>query len=374
MEPGFLSRLVRAVLPGGAMFLAATACAAGVPSGGGLDGVRGGAFGPRPGDRWTLSVQRVVADFGEARRRGAAGWNLEMLGMSEAERTATAGIKGPVVVGVLDTGVDARCPALAGMLAPGLDFVGEEVVRDRQPPVAYTGLDGNGHGTHVAGILAAVAGSASVRILPIKAMDLSGAGEDDRIARAIDAARTWQGASGERVRILNLSIGGRTLSERLGAALRAAHAAGITIVAASGNRGRGLDFPACLSQVLAVGATTADEGLATYSNRGPVLAFVALGGDVNVPVWSAWPMHVVASDLGVSRPQTRDGGMMGTSMAAPHVAGLAARLLARRPDMGHAELGRELGRYLVDLGPPGPDAWFGAGLPLWSHVPADGRR
>ncbi|MBM3258457.1 MAG: S8 family serine peptidase [Candidatus Sericytochromatia bacterium] len=245
-----------------------------------------------------------------------------MRGMFEAECAATSRFKGPVVIGVLDTGVDARHHSLAGVLASGLDFVGE----------------------------------------------------DDRIARAVDAARKWQGSAGERVRILNLSIGGRTLSERLGGALRAAHAAGITIVAAFGNRGRGLDFPACLPEVLAVGATTADEGLAACSNRGPGLAFVAPGGDVNVPVWSAWPIHVGASDLGVAQPQTRDGGMMGTSMAAPHVAGLAARLLARRPDLGQAELRRELGRYLVDLGPPGPDAWFGAGLPLWSHVPADGRR
>lgn len=374
MEPCFLSRLVRAVLPGGAMVLMTTACGLDVPSGGGSDGVRGGASGPRPGERWTLSGYRVQADFGEARRRGALGWNLEMLGLAEDERKASRGISSPVVVGVLDTGVDDRHPALTGVVLPGLDFVGEEVVRDRQPPVTYTGRDGNGHGTHVAGILAAVAGTASIRILPIKAMDMSGSGEDERIARAVDAATSWRDGSGARVRILNLSIGGRTMSERLGQALRAATAAGIVVVAAAGNRGRGLDFPACLPEVLAVGATTADEGLAAYSNRGPGLAFVAPGGDAGVPVWSAWPTHVVASDLGSPSPQTRDGGMMGTSMAAPHVAGLAARLLARQPTLGATELGRELGRYRVDLGPPGPDAWFGAGLPLWTTAPADGRR
>jgi len=76
VELGFLLRLVRAVLPGGAMVLAATACGVGVPSGGGLDGVRGGAFGSRPGDRWTLAGQWVSADFGEPCRRGAVGWNL----------------------------------------------------------------------------------------------------------------------------------------------------------------------------------------------------------------------------------------------------------------------------------------------------------
>ncbi|MEB3298077.1 MAG: S8 family serine peptidase [Candidatus Sericytochromatia bacterium] len=351
----------------------ALGCSHSLPSGGGIDGVWGGAARPRPDEGWSIAGRRVAQVFGEARTHGGPGWNLEALGLP-AEGRAEGAVIRPVIAAVLDTGVDGRHPELGPVVLPGLDLVGREISDKQRPPVAYTGLDGNGHGTHVAGILTAVAGSGSVRILPVKAMDMTGGGEDQRIAQAVEAVISWVGPGGERVRILNLSIGGRTMSDRLAEALRGAARAGILLVAAAGNRGRGLDFPACLPEVLAIGATTLDDTLAPYSNRGPGMAFVAPGGDEDIPVWSTWPTYVVAGDLGRNRPQVLDGGMMGTSMAAPHVAGLAARLLARQPDLTSAALTRELRKRVTDLGPPGPDAWFGLGLPLWTAAPATGKR
>jgi thermitase len=224
-----------------------------------------------------------------------------------------------VTVAVVDTGVDAGAVDLAGQLdSHGWDFVGE----DDDP------ADENGHGTHVTGTIAALAGNRigvagvapEARVLPIRALDVNGNGDDSTIAEAFDYA------GDEGAPIVNASLGGTGTSRTIDDAI-AAHPGTLYVVAAGNshaNNDASAVFPCTspLPNVLCVGASDNRDARASYSNYGAT----------TVDVFA--PGSLIDSTL-------RGGGygfMNGTSMASPHVAGAAALALAADPAATTAEL------------------------------------
>jgi subtilisin family serine protease len=229
---------------------------------------------------------------------------------------------------VLDSGVDPRHPDLAAKLLPGASFLHVDPAPipagSTCPPNA--GVDDDfGHGTHVAGIAAAatdnglgVAGIGwQTRLLPVKVLDCTGNGSDAQVIAGID----W--AVGQRAWVINLSFGGPGQSDVLDAAIDRARRAGVLVVAAAGNGATDVPFyPAASPGALAVTATDQqDRFAASFSNRGSYVGLAAPGVDIV----STYPTYMEPVGYRV---------MSGTSMAAPHVSGVAALLLSRHPEYG----------------------------------------
>ena len=177
--------------------------------------------------------------------------------------------------------------------------------------------DDYGHGTHVAGIAAAAANNGvgitgiapGAQIMPVKVLDQYGNGWYSDIA----AGMVYAVDNGAQ--IINLSLGGSESSQSLRAAVDYAQAHGVLVVAATGNTGGAVLYPAAYESVLAVAATDQNDQVAYFSNRGSQVDVAAPG----VEIYSTWPW--------------RDGYFTksGTSMAAPHVSGVAALIWSKQP-------------------------------------------
>lgn len=266
-------------------------------------------------------------------------WNMDIIEAPEAWGYTT----GPgVLIAVLDSGADLDHPDLAGKLRTDIDwdFVNGDA----------TAEDDNGHGTHVSGIAAAVTdnglGVAGVgwdaHILPLKVLNESGAGWDTDIAAAIRYAAD-HGAD-----VINMSIEGASACPTiLQEAVDYAYARGVVLVAAAGNSPSTPDpevFPANCAHVLGVAATTSSDVLASYSNPGNHVSVAAPGSYI----YSTW--------IGGGY-----GSMSGTSMATPHVAGLAALVLARFPYYTPDQAASAILDNAVDKGAAGWDTSYGCG-------------
>lgn len=289
------------------------------------------------------------------------GWNLKLV---KASGSLSFSGGNDVVVAVVDTGADLNQPQLAGKLLPMLDLVGSDKFSYQGQRHDYTGLDGNGHGTHVAGIVAGMFGSTPCKILPVKSIPNSGVGEDRTIAAGIRSAVDWRDPArpSRRVRVVNLSVGGKTKSRVLQEAIDYAINNNVLVVVSAGNDAMGVAYPACAAGVVAVSATNYYDQLSSYSNHGPELSVAAPGGDDDYPVESTWPSYLTASDYrkGILTVHTTQG-MMGTSMAAPHVSGAAGMLFAASPGASATQIKNRLESWVNDIGPIGPDAYFGCG-------------
>jgi serine protease len=285
-----------------------------------------------------------------------------------------------VVVAVLDTGVAysdrgrfVRSPDLRGdRFERGYDFVD----RDRYPQ------DVNGHGTHVASTIAesidngvGVTGLAfGAKIMPVRVLDRNGEGNSAAIARGI------RFAARRRVDIINLSfefgatVQARQIPEILDA-IRDARRNGVLVIGASGNAAAAsVAYPARAHDVLSVGATTEHGCLAEYSNEGPTLDLVAPGGGLDAPLArdpNCRPLDNTGRDIvqltfaASVRSFGLPGNYEGTSMAAPHVSGTAALVIASGvlgADPSPAAIEARLKATARDLGTPGPDVHYGAGL------------
>jgi subtilisin family serine protease len=243
-----------------------------------------------------------------------------------------------VVVAVLDTGVYAHTE-LAGALLPGQNFTGS-------PGGALDTTDRYGHGTHVSGTIAADAGSDvegvayGVKILPVKVLGDTGGGWDSWAADGI----LWAADHGADV--INMSLSGAGYSSLEASAISYARSKGVTVIAAAGNdNSSALRSPAGLPGVIAVSAVDQSEDKAWFSNYGPSVDLAAPG----VSILSTYLDDTVAY-------------MSGTSMASPHVAGVAALVKGAAPGLTPDQVEEALEAGVTDLGAPGRDDVFGYGL------------
>jgi len=260
---------------------------------------------------------------------------------------ATTGSHG-VLVAVLDTGIDYAHPDLAANYQSG----GLNWAYNNSDP-----RDDFGHGTHCAGIIAAsinnslgVAGLAQVRIMAEKVLDSGGGGNWEWLAQGIIHA-TDQGA-----RVISMSLGGGEDSGLVHDAVRYAYSHGVLLVAAAGNSAsRVKSYPAAYDEVVAVAAIDEYDNPAAFSNWGEWIELAAPGVDI----YSTMPTyHVTMNDYGFSQNYA---SMSGTSMACPHVSGVAALVLTKYSNMSVEHLRMHL-RYTVDdLGDPGFDLHYGYG-------------
>lgn len=277
-----------------------------------------------------------------------------------------------IVVAVIDTGVAYenyreggkryyKAPDLANTsFVPGWDFVNN----DSHPN------DDNSHGTHVAGTIAqstnnsiGVTGVAfGASLMPIKVLDRNGYGTYANVADGI----RWAVDHGAKV--INLSLGGSSPASYLEEAVAYAYNNGVTVVAAAGNDGLStISYPAAYDNyVIAVGATRYDETLAYYSNYGPSLDVVAPGGDTRVDQnGDGYGDGVLQNTFNPNTKNTADFGYwfsQGTSMATPHVSGIAALLLANGNATTPDQVRAALQSTAKDLGAAGRDDTYGYGL------------
>jgi subtilisin family serine protease len=272
-------------------------------------------------------------------------WGLDMVESDAAHQTDRGS---GAVVAVVDSGVDAGHPDLQGRLLPGHDFVDND----------DTPQDGNGHGTHVTGIIAANAGNGvgvssvapGAKVMPIRVLDNNGDGDVARVVEGIDYAVS-HGAE-----VINLSLGPDVplvgSDDSYSAAIDRALDRGVIVVAAAGNDGvPTCEQPSGQGRLLCVGSVDKRGMRSFFSSFGQGLGVTAPGGS-SVPVQgedilSTW----------------NDGGyetLAGTSQAAPHVSGVAA-LLVSKGLRGQAAVKRILATAR-DAGTPGPDPQYGAGI------------
>jgi serine protease len=272
-------------------------------------------------------------------------WHLQRVGAEAAWRyTCGQGVTVAVVdtgVACFDKGPFSRGTDLGGTRCEG----GWNFVDDS--PEAY---DDHGHGTHVAGTIAQTThndvGTAGLAfcatLMPVKVLNRQGFGTVAAVAEGI------RYAADAGAQIVNLSLGGPIRSRILEAAVEHALAKGVVVVAAAGNTGRSVGWPAAYSGVVAVSASDADDAIAWFSSRGPQVSIAAPG-------------------VAVTQQTVCNGGrdrceifatFNGTSMAAPHVAGVAAMIEALGVTDGEA-----VRAVLASTARPmGDSDLFGAGI------------
>lgn len=275
-------------------------------------------------------------------------WALEAVGAPDAWDVRTGS---ETQVAVIDDGIDATRPDLVGRVSDGRDTLAGRRI------AAGANSDRGGHGTAVSGIIAATGDNGEelvgvdwgATIVPYRVADAAGCIPDQAVADAIiDAADRG-------VEVINMSIGGPGVTAVLSEAVRYAADAGVIQIAAAGNEaddGSAPSYPAAFREVIAVGASTRDDRLAEYSNRGDYLHLVAPGGDGS---------GTAAGDVSVLAERDDRAAWSGTSFSAPLVAGAVSLYLGEYPQATADDVGIALAGSAVDLGDPGWDPSFGYG-------------
>ena len=323
----------------------------------------------RPDVAYALAIpraqaQRIPNDEGYSRQ-----WGLAAIRAAEAWDVITGTRE--IVIAVVDTGVDLSHPDLAAQVwtnpgevpGNGLDDDGNGKVDDVHgwhfyqicsSTECYAMEDANvqddhHHGTHVAGVAAAatdnrmgVAGVAwGARIMPVKVLGSDGEGWYDDIVRGILYA------ADNGARIINLSLGGPDPFPPLQEALAYARARGALSVAATGNKSEPVYYPAAYPEAMAVAATDSSDARGSFSNYGPAVSVAAPGVGVESTL-----------------PGGQYGLLTGTSVAAPHVAGLAALIWSLHPDYSASQVQRTIELSASDVNAaalPGRDHQLGWG-------------
>lgn len=297
------------------------------------------AVAQQPPD-WNIPPGEVAKAVLRAEAAGeVTPWGIARLAAPGAWAKGLTG-KG-VIVAVLDTGIDASHPDLKSRIGKTASFTGEPF------------RDGNGHGTHCAGTIAASKDSSGVvGIAPEatlyggKVLTDGGSGSVTGIAKGID----WAVAEGADV--ISMSLGGPGADSWTKPAVQRANAAGVIVVAAAGNDGPGgntTGYPGSYPECVCVAAVDAADAVARFSSRGSPVFIAAPGVDV----LSTYPGNRVAT-------------LDGTSMATPHVAGLAALWVQANPGIAKKDRPAAFKAWLAgnakDLGPAGRDVAYGYGV------------
>ena len=268
-------------------------------------------------------------------------WNIDRV---DAEISWTISTGDPVKVGVIDTGIDLSHPDLKD----NIKQPGYNAINPLKSP-----NDDNGHGTHVAGIIAALNNSIGVigvgpniDLYAIKVLNASGSGYLSDVIEGLD----WAVNNG--MQVVNMSLGTSQDVQSFHDAIVNAYNAGVTIVAAAGNSGGAVSYPAAYPEVIAVSATDINDQVPSWSSRGPEVDLSAPG----VNIYSTYKGQSYAT-------------LSGTSMAAPHVTGAAALIIGtKKCDLNldsvctPAEVQQRLEQTAIDLGTPGKDNLYGSGL------------
>ncbi|MDZ4655649.1 MAG: S8 family peptidase [Coriobacteriia bacterium] len=271
-------------------------------------------------------------------------WGIDRINADEAWAITTGD---PVKVAIVDTGIDTTHPDLAANVMGGMSAV--NYTRK------YT--DDNGHGTHVAGIVAALDNSIGVvgvgpdiDLYAVKVLNRKGSGYISDIIEGLDWCQSAE------MDVVNMSLGTGVYLQSFHDAVNSLYESGVVVVAAAGNDGNdsAVNYPAAFPEVIAVGATTQTDTLAYFTCTGPEVELSAPGSNI----YSTY----------------KNGGyatLSGTSMASPHVTGAAALVLTRPIDESEddgdrkwdpAEVRARLRAKAEDLGIAGRDPGFGYGL------------
>lgn len=268
-------------------------------------------------------------------------WGISRI---EASSVHAAGYNGTGVnVSVIDTGIDYTHPDLAKNYKGGWDFVNN----DNNP------MDDNGHGTHCAGVIAAVDNDEGVigvapgaNLYALKVLNRQGSGTISNIISAIE----W--SIDNNIKIISMSLGSDYYSLTLKSACDNAETAGILLVAAAGNDydaavSDTVDYPGGYGSVIAVAATEDQNNRAWFSSTGPAVELAAPGVNIYSTYWSRGSTYK---------------NLSGTSMACPHVAGTAALVWAAHPELNNYGVRAKLANTATDLGASGRDTQYGFGL------------
>ncbi|MFX3675264.1 MAG: S8 family serine peptidase [Paenisporosarcina sp.] len=280
-------------------------------------------------------IQKIERDVLVRTNGQVQDWGIQSINAPLAWETGYTG-KG-VKIAVIDSGIS---PHEDLVIAGGQSFV--------DYTTSY--YDDHGHGTHVAGIIAAkdngigVKGVASeAELYAVKVMNKEGESYLSNLIAGVD----W--AISNDMDIINMSLGAQVDSTAFHNIIDEAYSKGMLIVAAAGNDGTGsgdtVDYPARYSSVIGVGAIDQQNNHASFSSTGPSVEVVAPG----VSVLSTYMNGTYAR-------------MNGTSMAAPYVAGYFALLKQAYPSLTNVQLRSILTQNTKDLGAPGADIYFGNGL------------
>jgi subtilisin family serine protease len=271
------------------------------------------------------------------------------------------------VVAVIDTGVDLSHPDLQGQFVPGYDFVDN----DSNP------VDENGHGTLIAGIIAAVTGNSigvasvapNVKVMPVRVLGSDGSGSSTAVSEGI----TWAVQHGATV--VNLSLAQETgannvpllRSPAVDAAIKAAARAGAVVVVAAGNSSTGgsnqTAYDATTPGVIVVGASVKNDKPAAYSDHGSGLDLLAPGGGSSTDPTAngcTQDQSIVSTWWNPSTKRSSYGGGCGTSMSVAFVSGVAALLRSRGYD--NAAAVDRIEHTADDIGPKGRDDLSGYGI------------
>lgn len=269
-------------------------------------------------------------------------WGVDKIDAENAWKSNTgASIK----VGIVDTGIDLSHPDLKANIKGGANMI----------TPAKNANDDNGHGTHVAGIVAAANNTVGVvgvspasSLYAIKVLDRNGSGYLSDIIEGLQWSIT------NKMDVINMSLGTSSNITAFHDAIIAVNKAGITQVVAAGNSGGAVLFPGAYPEVITVSATDASNTIATWSSRGSEVDVAAPG----VSISSTYKASTYAV-------------LSGTSMAAPHVTGTVS-LIMKTPVAGFdansngrwdpTEVQKKLESQATDLGATGKDSLYGSGL------------
>jgi serine protease len=311
-------------------------------------------------------------------------WGLHAIGAPDAWEITRG--DAAVVVGVIDSGVVDH-PDLEGQTVAGYDFVSDAGMaadgdgRDADPTdVGDRGGSGKlstWHGTHVAAIIAGrgddatgVSGVApGCRVMALRALGRGGGLVSDVADAVLFAAGQFTTEDGRRLaiplRVVNLSLGTAAASQELEDACNIAAAQGTLLVAATGNDGGAVLYPARYGSVLAVSAVGGLLTVTPYSNSGAEVSLCAPGGtslsDLQGDGWPDSILSAVRDGTLIDAPMAW-GYLTGTSQAAPHVAAVAAMMVGLDPTQSRVLLRQRLEQTALDRGVQGADDAHGHGL------------